>query len=35
LTNSNGKLLLIEITDPLSTIGPSIFGYLPGWWRSE
>ncbi|KAK4236508.1 lovastatin diketide synthase LovF [Achaetomium macrosporum] len=34
LLKDNGKLLLIEITDPLSTIGPSIFGYLPGWWRS-
>ncbi|KAK3302901.1 putative polyketide synthase [Chaetomium strumarium] len=34
LLKDNGKLLLIEITDPRSTIGPSIFGYLPGWWRS-
>ncbi|KAL2201453.1 putative polyketide synthase [Corynascus similis CBS 632.67] len=34
LLKDDGKLLLIEITEPLSTIGPSIFGYLPGWWRS-
>ncbi|KAI0889175.1 putative polyketide synthase [Annulohypoxylon maeteangense] len=34
LLREDGKLIIIEITDPMSIIAHSIFGYLPGWWRS-
>ncbi|KXX75424.1 Lovastatin diketide synthase LovF [Madurella mycetomatis] len=34
LLKEDGKLVLMEITDPYSTISPFIFGFLPGWWTS-
>ncbi|KAK4200776.1 lovastatin diketide synthase LovF [Triangularia verruculosa] len=32
LLSDGGKLVLVEVTDPLSTIGPFMFGCLDGWW---
>ncbi|KAI0376971.1 putative polyketide synthase [Hypomontagnella monticulosa] len=34
LLTKDGKLIVVEITDPDSMIGHSIFGFLPGWWQS-
>ncbi|KAK0667279.1 lovastatin diketide synthase LovF [Cercophora samala] len=34
LLADGGKLILVEVTNPLSTIGPFMFGCLEGWWRA-
>ncbi|GAB1316525.1 Lovastatin diketide synthase LovF [Madurella fahalii] len=34
LLKDDGKLIIIEDTDPNTTIGQFIFGFLPGWWTS-